>query len=68
LTQIQDQEVTIFFWSKTLNDALQNYCITHIELLAVVEAVDSYDTYLAGASSTIRTDLSALERVLASAF
>ena len=62
LTQIQDdQEVTISFWSKTLNDAQRNYCITHLQLLAVVEAVDAHDLYLAGAPFIIRTDHSALQ-------
>jgi len=49
--QEQDgKNVTIPFWSKTLNAAQKNYCITHIELLSVVEAIDAHHYYLAGAS------------------
>ena len=47
LRQVQDdKEVTISFWSKTLNAAQRNYCITHIELLAVVEAIQAFSYYL----------------------
>jgi len=50
LAQIQgNEEITISIWSKTLNFAHKNYCITHLELLAVVEAVGAHHVYLAGA-------------------
>jgi len=62
LAQIQgNQEITISFWSKTLNAAQKNYCITHLELLAVVEAVEAHQVYLAGAPFILRTDHSALQ-------
>ena len=62
LTQEQDgRDVTIFFWSKSLNAPQKNYCIMHIELLAVVEAIEAHHYYLAGAPFHFKTDHSALE-------
>ena len=62
LTQQQEgKEVTISFWSKTLNNAQRNYCITHLELLAVVEGIAAYDEFLAGSSFIVRTDHLALK-------
>ena len=62
LTQEQDGgDVTISFWSKTLNAAQKNYCITHIELSAVVEAIEAHHYYLAGVPFHLKTDHSALQ-------
>ena len=61
LAQVQNnQEITISYWSETLNAAQRNYCITHIELLAVVEGIEAHHHYLAGAPFILRTDHAAL--------
>ena len=62
LSQIQDnQERPLYFWSQTLNKAQRNYCTTHKELLAMVEAVLRFHQYLAGAPFLIRTDHASLQ-------
>jgi len=61
LSQIHDvKEILITFWSKTLNAAQRNYCITHLELLAAVEADKAHHAFLAGAPFILRSDHSAL--------
>ena len=61
LAQVQNnQEITISYWSETLNAAQRNYCLTHIELLAVVEGIEAHHHYLAGAPFILRTDHAAL--------
>lgn len=54
-------EVIIAYWSKTLNSAQRNYCVTHRELLALVEAVEHFHHFLAGAPFIVKTDHSALQ-------
>jgi len=62
LTQEQDgHEVTIAYWSKLLNQAQRNYCATHRELLALVEAVKTFNHYLAGAPFIVKSDHAALQ-------
>lgn len=62
LKQDQDgREITLSHWSKTLNQAQRNYCVTHRELLALVEAVEHFHHYLAGAPFLVKTDHSALQ-------
>ena len=66
LSQKQDWvERVISYYSKSLNKAERNYCVTRRELLAVVNAVKHYHHYLYGAPKfTIRTDHSALRWLL----
>jgi len=62
LAQEQDgKEVTLAYWSKTLNPAQRNYCATHRELLALVESIKAFHHYLAGAPCTVRSDHAALQ-------
>ena len=62
LSQIQNgQERPLYFWSKTLNKAQKNYCTTHKELLAMVEAILRFHHYLAGAPFLVRTDHASLQ-------
>ena len=62
LSQLQDgKEVTISFWSKTLKESQRNLCITNLELLAVVEGIEAFHHFLAGAPFILRTDHSALQ-------
>jgi hypothetical protein len=49
LSQVQDrQEKVITYYSKTLNKAERNYCITQRELLAIVKALAQFHKYLYG--------------------
>lgn len=62
LKQEQDgKEVLIEHWSKILNPAQRNYCVTHLELLCLVEAVEHFHHYLAGAPFDVKTDHAALQ-------
>ena len=62
LTQLQNgKEVLISFWSKTLNAAQKNYCVTNLELSAAYAAVRAHHYYLAGAPFILRTDHRALQ-------
>lgn len=62
ICQEQDgKEVTIAYWSKTLNPAQRNYCTTHRELLALVESIKAFNHYLAGAPFIVRSDHAALQ-------
>lgn len=62
LSQEQDgEDVTIAYWSKTLNAAQRNYCATHRELLAVVDAIKAFNHYLAGAPFVVKSDHAALQ-------
>ncbi|KAI3815939.1 hypothetical protein L1987_15623 [Smallanthus sonchifolius] len=50
----------IYYASKTLNDAQENYTITEKELLAVVFSFDKFRSYLVLSKTTVFTDHSAL--------
>ncbi|XP_035842090.1 uncharacterized protein LOC118488821 [Helianthus annuus] len=50
----------IYYASKTLNDAQENYTTTEKELLAVVVAFDKFRSYLVLSKTTVFTDHSAL--------
>lgn len=52
---------TIYYASKTLNDAQNNYTTTEKELLAVVFAFDKFRAYLIGVKVTVFTDHSAIK-------
>jgi hypothetical protein len=49
LSQMQDgQERIIAYYSKTLNKAERNYCVTRRELLAIVRTLEHFHKYLYG--------------------
>ncbi|MCW4335043.1 MAG: RNase H-like domain-containing protein [Candidatus Thiodiazotropha endolucinida] len=61
LSQFQNgQERVIAYFSKTLNRAQRQYCVTRRELLAIVEAVKHFHQYLYGVSFIVRTDHGAI--------
>ena len=51
----------IYFASKTLNAAQQNYTVTEKELMAVVFAFDKFRAYLVLSKTVVYTDHSALK-------
>ncbi|GJT10042.1 reverse transcriptase domain-containing protein [Tanacetum coccineum] len=53
----------IYFTSKTLNVAQQNYIITEKELMAVVFAFDKFRSYLVLSKTIVHTDHSALRHL-----
>ena len=62
LSQVQNGvERVIAYSSTSLNRAQQRYCVTHRELLAVVEAVKRFRPYLCGSKFLLRTDHSSLK-------
>lgn len=62
LSQIQDgEEITLHYWSKKLNPAQRNYCATERELYSLVESVQTFHHYVAGAPFIIRTDHASLQ-------
>ena len=57
LSQVQDgTERVIAYFSKTLNKAQRQYCVTRRELLAIVESVKHFHQYIYGVKFTVRTD------------
>ena len=62
LSQIHDGvERVVAYFSRTLSAPERNYCVTRRELLAVVDAVRHFHSYLYGSKFTIRSDHSALQ-------
>ena len=62
LSQIHDGvEHVVAYFSRTLSTQERNYCVTRRELLAVVDAVRHFHSYLYGSKFTIRSDHSALQ-------
>lgn len=63
LKQIQDngKQHPIGYFSKKLKDYQRNYCITELECLAIVEAMDYWHHYIYGKKLTIITDHQALK-------
>ena len=61
LSQEKDgMEGVIAFYSRRLNDAEKNYCVTRRELLAVIKAVKHFRPYLYGRPFRLRTDHASL--------
>jgi hypothetical protein len=61
LSQVQDgQEQVIAYYSKTLNKAERNYCITWQELLAFMRVLEYFHKYLYRQEFHLCTDHSAL--------
>ena len=56
---------TIYYASKTLNEAQLNYTTTEKELLAVVFAFDKFRSYLIGTRVIVYTDHSAIKYLIA---
>ena len=62
LSQVQgDQEHVIAYFSRALNSPEKNYCVTRLELLAVVESVKHFHHYLYGKHFVARSDHAALQ-------
>ena len=65
LSQVQEnQERVVAYYSRTMNRAEEQYCVTRKELLAIVEAVKHFHPYLYGRHFTIRSDHAALQWLL----
>ena len=54
----------IYYTSRTLNDAQQNYATTEKELLAIVFAFDKFKPYLIGNKVVVHTDHSAIKYLM----
>ncbi|GFQ97026.1 retrovirus-related Pol polyprotein from transposon 412 [Trichonephila clavata] len=62
--EINGQEHVIAYWSKCLSKPERNYCVTRKELLAIVEAVENFHSYLYGRKFLLRTDHASLTWLL----
>jgi transposase InsO family protein len=61
LSQRQNgQERVIAYFSRVLSSTERNYCVTRLELLAMVKAISHFHVYLYGRRFTLRTDHSSL--------
>lgn len=61
LSQVQDgEERVISYASKTLSKAQTRYCVTRLELLAILTFVSQFHHYLWGRTFLVRTDHAAL--------
>lgn len=62
LSQIQDREERVIaYYSKTLTQPENNYCITGKELLAMVKTVKHFKPYLYGQHVRLRKDRAPLK-------
>ena len=65
LSQVQDgQEKVIAYYSKALNVHERHYCVTRLEMLAVVSAVRKFKSYLWGHPVKLRTDNAAVSYMM----
>ena len=65
LSQIQNGiERPIAYYSRTLQPAERNYCVTRRELLAIKDGVRAFKRYLYGQKFTVRTDHGSLRWLL----
>jgi len=55
---------TIYYANKVLNDAQINYATTEKELLAIVYALEKFQSYLVGSKIVIYTDHAAIKYLL----
>ena len=62
--RIDNRQHVIYYSSRTLNDAQQNYTTTEQEFLAVVFALEKFRPYLLGLKTVIFTDHSALKYLM----
>ncbi|GFT35149.1 retrovirus-related Pol polyprotein from transposon 297 [Trichonephila clavipes] len=62
--EIDGQERVIAYFSKCLSKPERNYCVTRMELLAIVKAVEHFHRYLYGRRFLRRTDYASLTRLL----
>jgi len=62
--RINNRQHVIYYSSRTLNDAQQNYTTTEKEFLAVVFALEKFYPYLLGSKTTVLTDLSTLRYLM----
>ena len=61
LSQMQDGvERVLAYYSRSLDQAEKNYCVTRKELLAAVKAIRDFHPYLLGRPFILRTDYAAL--------
>ena len=61
---LSQRERPVAYFSHILSGSQRNYCVTHKELLAVVEAIKRFHPYLYGQSFIVRTDHAALRWLL----
>ena len=61
---IDNRQHVIYYSSRTLNDAQQNYTTTEKEFLAVVFVLKKFHPYLLGSKITVFTDNSALRHLI----
>ena len=65
LSQMVDgKEHPVAYFSRTLNQPEQQYCITRKELLAVVQSIEHFHPYLYGRHFLVRTDHASLQWLL----
>jgi len=65
LSQKQDGvEKVISYFSRVLNRAERNYCVTRRELLSIVESIKAFHHYLYGRKFVVRTDHASLKWLL----
>jgi len=62
--RIDNQQHVIYYSSRTLNDAQQNYTTTEKEFLTVVFMLEKIHPYLLGSKTTVFTDHSALRYLM----
>jgi hypothetical protein len=60
LSQVQDGQEQVVYYSKPLNKAERNHCATRREILVIVGRLEHSRKYLYGQEIHLRTDLSAL--------
>ena len=58
------EEHSVYYYSRLLNPAEQNYSTTDRECLAVIAAVKKFRVYVLGAPLEIRTDHTAVRQLL----
>ena len=56
LQKIDDKELPIAFFSRTMNTAEKNYATSQKELLAIVKVVEHFRQFLYGKEFIIKTD------------